>query len=239
MEHILTISGLISILTLTFMEIVLGIDNIIFISILTDKLPKEKQQFARNLGLGMALGIRVLLLFSLSYIIGLTAPIFTIFDHGISGRDLILLLGGLFLLYNSTSEIHEKVTHNEHEKENDATKPIKSVRSIIIQITLLDVVFSFDSILTAVGLVKEIEIMIIAVVFSMIIMMALSGKISAFINERPTLKVLALSFLLMIGTLLVLEAFHVEVPKGYIYFAMAFSFAVELLNLRVRRKKIN
>lgn len=232
-DPIFTTEGLISLATLTLMEVVLGIDNIVFISILTDKLHKDQQERARIIGLSLALITRVLLLLTITWIIGLTRTLLTVFEHEFSGRDLILLSGGLFLLFKSTTEIHSKTIGE------DLNKP-KSVRGLgfskaIFQILLLDIVFSFDSILTAVGLVKEVIIMIVAVVISMIVMILFSGMIARFVNTHPTIKMLALSFLLMIGLLLVVEAFEIHVPKGYVYFAMAFSLFVELLNMRMRR----
>lgn len=232
-DPIFTSEGLISLATLTLMEVVLGIDNIVFISILTDKLPKHQQEKARLIGLSLALITRILLLLTITWIIGLTKTLFILFEQDISGRDLILLAGGLFLLFKSTTEIHSKTIGE------DLNKP-KAIRHLgfstaIFQILLLDIVFSFDSILTAVGLVKEVIIMIVAVVISMIVMILFSGVIARFVNTHPTVKMLALSFLLMIGLLLVVEAFEVHVPKGYVYFAMAFSLFVELLNMRMRR----
>lgn len=246
-----TTGGLVSLFTLSLLEIVLGIDNLIFISIIADKLPKEKQAQARNIGILMALVVRIALLFAITWIIGLTADIFnfndiltsigldlglseeTIHKMGISGKDLILLIGGLFLIAKSTSEIHEKL-----EVEEEAHGPsgkAKGIMGAVIQIVMIDIVFSFDSILTAVGLVKEVIIMIVAVVISLTIMLIFAKKVSDFINNHPSLKMLALSFLIMIGFLLTVEAFEVAVPKGYIYFAMAFAFIVELLNMRLRK----
>ncbi|MEO8666507.1 MAG: TerC family protein [Ignavibacteria bacterium] len=224
----------VSLLTLTFLEIVLGIDNIIFISILTGKLQAQEREKARVTGLSIALVFRILLLLAISWIAGLVEPLFTIFGLGFSGRDLILLGGGIFLLIKSTLEIHEKI---EGEEEGSDKKGISKFWNIIIQIILLDLVFSLDSVITAVGLVKEVSVMIIAIVISMIIMILFAGKVSDFIHKHPTIKMLALAFLLMIGLLLVVEAFHVHVPKGYIYFAMAFSFLVEMLNIKMRKKK--
>ena len=224
----------ISLITLTVLEIVLGIDNIIFISILAGKLPKNQQEKARRIGLLLALGIRIILLFSITWIVGLKEPFFTIMDHGFSGRDIVLLAGGLFLMAKSTTEIHGKVTDEEDHTKKSLTK--LTLNSAILQIIGLDIIFSFDSILTAVGLVDDVSIMIIAVVVSMIVMMVSARAVSDFVNNHPTIKMLALSFLLMIGFMLTIEAFHVEVPKGYIYFAMAFSLLVELLNMRVRKK---
>lgn len=238
-EIFATSAAWISLLTLAFLEIILGIDNIIFISIITGKLPKEDQRKGRLIGLALALVMRIILLFGIAYIASLTKPLFTIAGAGFSGRDLILFGGGLFLIYKSTVEIHEKI--EPHEEENKNVKA-RSLNAAIVQIILIDLVFSFDSILTAVGLVKEVVIMILAVVISMIIMMLFSKNIADFINERPTLKVLALSFLIMIGFMLVFEGLHSihhqEIPKGYAYFAMAFAFGVEILNLRVRPKQL-
>lgn len=226
--------GWIALLTLTFLEIVLGIDNIIFISIVTNKLPQQQQKKARNLGLGLALIFRILLLFSISYIIGLTKPLFTIGSFDFSARDLVLALGGLFLLAKSTSEIHHKMEGGEEEMKKAAAK--RNFAGTIVQIILLDIIFSFDSILTAVGLTKHIIIMIIAVIIALLIMIAFAGAVSNFINKHPTLQILALSFLILIGFMLMVEAIHYEIPKGYIYFAVFFSLIVELVNLRVRKK---
>jgi predicted tellurium resistance membrane protein TerC len=229
-----TAAGLISLITLIIMEIVLGIDNIIFISILAGKLPLEQQARARRIGLSLALIIRIGLLFSISWIAGLKYDLFTMMGHGFSGRDIVLFLGGLFLMAKSTSEIHEKIANEEHF--SDSTIKKLTLNSAILQIIGLDIVFSFDSILTAVGLVEHVSIMIVAVVISMIVMLIAAKSVSDFVNNHPTIKMLALSFLLMIGFMLIIEAFDFEVPKGYIYFAMAFSLLVELLNLRMRKK---
>lgn len=231
---IFSVDGLIGLFTLIFMEIVLGIDNIIFISILAGKLPKNQQEKARRVGLILALGIRILLLFSISWIVGLIEPFFTIMGQGFSGRDIVLLIGGLFLMAKSTTEIHGKVT-DEEDHTNKSLKKL-TLNAAILQIIGLDIIFSFDSILTAVGLVDHVSIMIIAVIVSMLVMLAAAKAVSDFVNKHPTIKMLALSFLLMIGFMLTIEAFHVEVPKGYVYFAMAFSLLVELLNMRVRKK---
>jgi len=231
---IFSVDGLIGLFTLIVMEIVLGIDNIIFISILAGKLPENQQDRARKIGLTFALGIRILLLFSISWIVGLKEPFFTILNHGFSGRDIVLLIGGLFLMAKSTSEIHGKIADDEHTIGSSAKK--LSINSAIAQIIGLDIIFSFDSILTAVGLVDHVSIMIIAVIVSLIVMLMAARSISDFVNKNPTIKMLALSFLLMIGFMLTIEAFHYEVPKGYIYFAMAFSLLVELLNMKVRKK---
>jgi predicted tellurium resistance membrane protein TerC len=229
----------ISLLTLTFMEVVLGIDNIIFISIVAGKLPREKQGQARNIGLTLALIFRVMLLLGITWIVGLKEPLFTIdlpggfSDFGVTGRDLILLAGGLFLIAKSTSEIHHKLEGDELGQE--AVKPVHSLGKVIFQIVLVDIVFSFDSILTAVGLVDHVIIMIIAVIISMGIMLAFSKYIADFVNKHPTVKMLALAFLIMIGVMLVIEAAHQHVSKGYIYFAMFFSLVVEMLNMRLRK----
>lgn len=229
-----TSEGLIALVTLTFLEIVLGVDNIIFISIVSNKLPKEQQAKARNIGLILALVFRIALLFGISYIIGLTAPLFTVFTHEISGRDLVLIVGGLFLLAKSTSEIHHKIEGQENE--SGVVKAVTTLGKTIVQIVLLDIVFSFDSILTAVGLSDHISIMITAVVISLGVMMVFAGRIAKFINEHPTLQILALSFLILIGFMLILDGLGQHVPKGYIYFAVAFSLIVEVINIRVRKK---
>ncbi|MEO7274698.1 MAG: TerC family protein [Vicinamibacterales bacterium] len=219
--------------TLTFLEIVLGVDNIIFISILSGKLPAEQQATARRVGLLGAMGTRILLLFSLAWIIRLTAPLFNLAGHPISGRDLILILGGLFLLGKSTFEIHDKL---EGEEGHASSKVAASFASVIVQIMLLDIVFSLDSVITAVGMVDELWVMIAAVVISVALMMVSAEPISAFVHKHPTVKMLALSFLLLIGMSLLLEGFGQHIPKGYIYFAMGFSVFVEMVNLRLRRK---
>jgi predicted tellurium resistance membrane protein TerC len=236
MEIFLHSETWISLLTLTFLEIVLGIDNIIFISIVADKLPKESQSKARTIGLLLAIVVRVALLFAISWIIQLTEPILTIDDFELSVRDLILIAGGLFLLAKSTSEIHQKIEGDSVE-ESATEAAMSSVSRAITQIILLDVVFSFDSILTAVGLSDEIIIMVCAVVIALLVMLLFAKKISDFVNENPTVKMLALSFLLMIGTLLILDGAHVHVPKGYIYFSLAFSLFVEFLNQKMRKKR--
>jgi predicted tellurium resistance membrane protein TerC len=218
-------------LTLLSLEIVLGVDNIIFISILAGKLPSNRQRQARLVGLGLAMITRILLLLSLSWIVRLTAPLFAILRHEISGRDLILIVGGLFLLAKSTHEIHQKL-EGETGRAAAATRP--SFASVLIQILLLDVVFSLDSVITAVGMVDEIAIMVAAVVCAVGFMMVFAGSISAFVERHPTIKMLALSFLLLIGVTLIAEGFDQHIPKGYIYFAMAFSVFVEMLNLRIR-----
>lgn len=221
-------------LTLTFLEIVLGVDNIIFISIISGRLPEGQEKRARNIGLMLALLMRIGLLLGITWIIGFTEPVLTLFEHEFSGRDLILLIGGLFLIGKSTNEIHDKLEGDEHGEE---VKKEVSFTSVIFQIVALDAVFSFDSILTAVGLTSEVIIMIIAVVIAMFTMMAFAGRISEFINKHPSLQMLAMSFLILIGFMLALEAFHFDIPKGYIYFAVFFSLMVELLNMRRRKNQ--
>jgi predicted tellurium resistance membrane protein TerC len=218
--------------TLTFLEIVLGVDNVIFISILSGKLPESQQPRARRLGLLGAMVTRVLLLFSLAWIIRLTEPWFTIVGQEISGRDLILILGGLFLIGKSTYEIHDKL---EGEEGHASKKVPATFASVIVQIMLLDIVFSLDSVITAVGMVDELWVMIAAVIIAVLIMMVSAEPISAFVHKHPTVKMLALSFLLLIGMSLLLEGFDHHIPKGYIYFAMGFSVFVEMINLRIRR----
>jgi predicted tellurium resistance membrane protein TerC len=218
--------------TLTLLEIVLGIDNIVFISILADKLPEAERARARVLGLALAMITRILLLFSLTWIIRLTAPLFVVLGEEISGRDLVLLLGGLFLLAKSTHEIHGNLEGPEGEH---STRSAPSFAGVLIQIMLLDIVFSLDSVITAVGMVDEIGVMIAAVVVAVGFMMLFSRPLSRFVNRHPTVKMLALSFLLMIGIALIAEGLDQHIPKGYIYFAMAFSLGVELLNLRARK----
>jgi predicted tellurium resistance membrane protein TerC len=235
-QEILTLHGLFSILTLTVMEIVLGIDNIIFISILAGKLPRSQQQKARSIGLGMAFIFRASLLTAISWIVGLTTPLFTIFSFGLSGRDIILLVGGVFLLTNTLTEIISKLKGEDEEQEFNPKA--LSLTSAVIQIILLDIIFSFDSILTAVGLVKNPVIMIIAVLFSLMIMLRFSRIIGDYVNSHPTIRMLALAFLVMIGILLVIESFHMEIPKSYVYVAMVFSLIVEYLNMRVRQLEL-
>lgn len=234
MELFLSLDTWIALLTLTFLEIVLGIDNIIFISIVAGKLPKEDQPRARIIGLSLALIVRIILLLGISWLIGLTDPVLTIYDFKLSWRDIILAVGGLFLIAKSTSEIHHKMEGDEHEME---VKKPKAFSNAIVQIVLLDIIFSFDSILTAVGLTDEIILMIIAVFLSIIVMMLFAKAISDFVNKHQTLQILALSFLILIGFMLVVEAVHTHVPKGYIYFAVFFSLVVEVINIRARKKK--
>jgi len=224
----------ISLITLVILEIVLGIDNIVFISILAGRLPEPLAHKARQVGLAAAMITRILLLLTISWVIRLTAPIFSILEMEISGRDLIMLAGGLFLIYKATHEIHNKL---EGEEEHRTVKAAPSFNSVIIQIATLDIVFSLDSVITAVGMASHLWVMIAAVITAVGVMMWASDGISAFVNQHPTVKMLALSFLLLIGFSLVVEAFEVHIPKGYIYFAMGFSIFVEMLNLRVRTKR--
>ncbi|WP_299461489.1 TerC family protein [uncultured Microscilla sp.] len=245
MEHLFTTEAAISLLSLTVLEIILGVDNVVFISIVSGKLPKELQPKARNWGLILAIIPRVLLLLAISWVLTLTQDLVDLHLFGyrfeLKGKGLILLIGGIFLIYSSTKEIHHKMTGKDEQEGKAGTASFKKV---IFSIVLLNIVFSFDSVLTAVGLAKHVEIMIIAVIISSLIMMGFAGKISDFVNANPTVKVLALSFLLMIGMLLMAEAIEingheVEVPKGYVYFAMAFSLFVELLNLRISKTNEN
>ncbi|MSS70850.1 MAG: TerC family protein [Candidatus Latescibacteria bacterium] len=223
----------IALVTLTFLEVVLGIDNVIFISILAGKLPEHQQEKARRVGLGLAMFTRIALLFSLAWIIRLTAPLFEILGQEISGRDIILILGGLFLLAKSTHEIHQKL---EGEEGHASARVVPSFSGVIVQILLLDVVFSLDSVITAVGMANALWVMVTAVVIAVGIMMVSAGTISGFVDRHPTVKVLALSFLLLIGFSLIAEGMDQHIPKGYIYFAMAFSVFVEMVNLRLRRR---
>jgi predicted tellurium resistance membrane protein TerC len=223
-----------ALLTLTALEIVLGIDNIIFISILADRLPADQRQRARTTGLLLAMLMRIAMLFSIGWMLGLTQTLFTLAGHPFNGRDLILLLGGLFLIYKSTTEIHAKLEGVEHERAAGAGTV--SFSSVIIQIVLLDIVFSLDSVITAIGMTTNITIAVVAVVISIGIMLGAAKPLADFVNRHPTVKILALSFLLLIGMTLVAEGLGQHIPKGYIYFAMAFSVVVEILNLRLRKK---
>ncbi len=234
MELFLSAETWIALLTLTFLEIVLGIDNVIFISIVTNKLPKHNQQYARRVGLSIALLFRITLLALISWMTqNLIHPLFSVFGLSFSIRELVLMAGGLFLLARSTSEIHSKM---ELIHEKDKKIVYDRVIKVILQITILDIIFSFDSILTAVGLTTHLSLMIIAVTAAMFLMVFFAGIISRFISEHPTLEILALSFLILIGFMLVLEGVHIEVPKGYIYFAVFFSLMVEMINMRIRKK---
>jgi predicted tellurium resistance membrane protein TerC len=227
-----TSENLIALLTLSSLEIVLGIDNIVFISILVAKLPADRQSSARRIGLLLAMGMRIALLLAITWVMGLTQPLFSVLGQGFTGRDLILLFGGLFLVAKATWEIHDKLEGSEHGR---AAPRVASYGGILVQIMLLDIVFSLDSVITAVGMAREVAIMIAAVVIAIIVMMIFAGAISDFIERHPTMKMLALSFLLLIGVVLIADGLGQHVSKGYIYFAMAFSLFVEVLNLRLRR----
>jgi len=235
MDAFFTSSGLLALIMLTFLEIVLGVDNVIFISILSSKLPGSQQGPARRMGLVAAMGMRILLLLSVVWIIRLTAPLFYILGRPISGRDLILIGGGLFLLANAIIEIHERL---EGEESHSSARGPTSFAAVITQIAVLDIVFSLDSVITAVGMAEEISIMVTAVILAVGVMMLSAGPISSFVNRHPTVKGLALSFLLLIGVSLIGEGLGMHIPKGYIYFAMGFSAFVEVINLRVRRRAV-
>ena len=232
-EWLFQIEGWIALTTLIALEIVLGIDNIIFISILVSRLPAAQRDKARRLGLALAMGTRLLLLLSLVWVMNLVEPLFTIFDTAISGRDIILIGGGLFLLAKSTHEIHNSFDEGE---EQSSSKVTSNFFGVLVQIAILDIVFSLDSVITAVGLVDHISIMMIAVIAAVAVMMFAAKPIGEFVDGHPTIKMLALSFLILVGFTLIAEGFKVHIPKGYIYFAMAFSFAVEVLNIRLRAK---
>ncbi len=233
LEFLLSPEIWIAFFTLTALELVLGIDNIIFISILVDKLPKEQQELARKIGLFLAMFMRIALLLLLSWIVGLTEPVLTLFDYGISGRDLILIAGGLFLIWKSTGEVHQLL---EGEEGSESAKVASSFAGVIAQIMVIDLVFSLDSIITAVGMVSQVGVMIAAVVTSVGLMMLFAKSIGEFVSNHPTIKMLALSFLVVVGVVLIADGFGHHVPKGYIYFAMAFSVGVEMLNIRMRKK---
>ena len=246
MEIFLQADTWLAFITLCFLEIVLGIDNIIFISIVSNKLPEEHRRKTRNIGLALAMGVRILLLLGITWIIGFTEPLFTVSkniilheDMAFSGRDLILGFGGLFLIAKSTMEINHEMEGEDEAEGAIGKKAVVTISGTIVQIILLDIIFSFDSILTAIGVVKEVEIMIAAIVVSIIIMMLFAGRISKFIQDHPSMEVLALGFLILIGFMLFLEALHYDIPKGYIYFAVAFSMLIELTNIRVRKKRGN
>lgn len=233
MHDLFTVENLIAFVTLTALEIVLGIDNIVMVAILTGKLPEKQQAQARQIGLALAMGMRILLLLTLSWIMGLTKPFVTLWGFGISGRDLILLVGGLFLIGKGTVEIHDKIEGGAHDT---ATAKLASYGMVLAQIMLLDIVFSLDSVITAVGMAQNVIVMIAAIIVAVLVMMVFAGTVSGFITRHPTLKVLALSFLILIGVMLTVEGLHQHVSKGYIYFAMAFSLFVEILNIRMRTK---
>ena len=232
---LLTADGLIALVTLTAMEIVLGIDNVVFLAILAGRLPVDQQPFARRLGLSLALGIRIGLLLAISWIMGLTEPFFSVLGRGVSGRDLILLGGGLFLIAKATWEIYDKVEAGHEATAAGAKRG--AFMLVLIQILLIDIVFSLDSVITAVGMANDLAIMIIAMVLSMLVMLVVAGAVSDFVNRHPSVKILALSFLLLIGVMLVAEGAGTHVDKAYIYFAMAFSLLVEMLNLRYHKKR--
>ena len=232
MEWITSPEAWIALLTLTVLEIVLGIDNVVFISILAGKLPPSQQAKARRLGLGLAMIMRIALLFSITLIIKLTAPLFTVLGEEISGRDLVLIVGGLFLLAKSTHEIHERL---EGEEGEASVRVRPSLNSVLVQIMLLDIVFSLDSVITAVGMADDLGVMVAAVVIAVVFMMVFAGPVSNFVDRHPTVKMLALSFLLLIGVALIADGLNQHIPKGYIYFAMAFSVGVEMLNLRMKK----
>jgi predicted tellurium resistance membrane protein TerC len=234
MELLTSPEAWIAFATLTALELVLGTDNIIFISILVDKLPQEKREIARKIGLFMAMFMRIGLLLVLSWIVGLVEPMLTVMGHAISGRDAILILGGLFLIWKSTTEIHESIEGEEHEH---TVKKTVTFASVILQIMVIDLVFSLDSIITAVGMVDEVEIMIAAVIVSVGLMMVFARGIGEFVSNHPSIKMLALSFLVVVGVVLIAEGFEHHIPKGYIYFAMAFSVCVEMLNIKFRKRR--
>lgn len=222
--------------TLTALEIVLGIDNIIFISILVGRLPEQRRNLARNLGLALAMITRLLLLASIAWVMGLTETLFSAFDHAISGRDIILIGGGLFLLFKATHEIHNSLEGSDDASSTPTGVAAASFGMILVQIAILDIVFSLDSVITAVGLVSDISIMAIAIISAVLVMLFAAKSIGEFVDRHPTIKMLALSFLILVGVTLIVEGFDIHVPKGYIYFAMAFSVAVEMLNIRLRKK---
>jgi predicted tellurium resistance membrane protein TerC len=231
--ELFTSENAIALATLAALEIVLGIDNIVFISILVGKLPKSRQAAARRIGLLLAMGMRIALLLAISWVMGLTETLFTVLEHGFTGRDLILLIGGLFLVAKATYEIHDKLEGGHHEA--GGAPKAASFGAILVQIMLLDIVFSLDSVITAVGMARHVEIMIAAVVIAVVVMMIFAARIGSFIERHPTMKMLALSFLLLIGVVLIADGFGQHVSKGYIYFAMAFSLFVEVMNIRLRK----
>jgi predicted tellurium resistance membrane protein TerC len=234
MSALLSFDALLGLATLTLMEIVLGIDNVVFIAILVAKLPAAKQKLARRLGLTLALGIRILLLLTISWIMGLTKPLVTFGENEISGRSLILLGGGLFLIFKATREIYEKVEAKRHDTERGKGRAVFGW--VLFQILLLDIVFSLDSVITAIGMANQVSVMIIAMVLAMLVMLVSAGAVSDFVERHPSVKILALAFLLLIGVMLVAEGMGTHMAKGYVYFAMAFSLLVEMLNMRYRRR---
>ncbi len=232
---LLTSDNLLALATLTLMEVVLGIDNVVFLAIVVGKLPPSRQPLARRLGLTLALGIRILLLLMISSIMGLTAPLFTVLGRGVSGRNLVLLVGGLFLMFKATWEIYDKLEAAHAEADRGAARG--AFMLVLFQVLLLDIVFSLDSVITAVGMANQVSIMVTAMVVAMVVMLASAGSISGFVERHPSVKILALSFLLLIGVMLVAEGMGTHMEKGYVYFAMAFSLFVELLNIRYRKKR--
>ncbi|MBG0790204.1 MAG: TerC family protein [Desulfovibrionaceae bacterium] len=235
LEGLFTIENLIALVTLSSLEIVLGIDNIVFVVVVTNKLPEASRDMARRLGIGLAMITRIALLLAISAIMGLTAPLFTVFDHVVSGRDVVLLVGGLFLLAKATHEIHDKLEGPDNGESR--VRANYSYASAIIQIMLLDVVFSLDSVITAVGMAQHLGVMIAAIVAAVLVMLLFSGPVSDFVSAHPTVQMLAFSFLLLVGIFLIAEGLHKHIDRGYIYFAMAFSLFVEFLNLRVRKAR--
>ena len=233
METLFSIHSIIPFLTLCALELVLGIDNIVFISIISDRLPAHQRRNARTIGLSLAIMTRIMLLLSLSWMMSLTEPLFTVFTQSISGRDIILILGGLFLIAKSTHEIHQKL---ESKEDSNAKHKTSKFLFILLQILLLDIVFSLDSVITAVGMVNEIPIMVAAIIVSTLIMIFASHSIAEFVDKHPTIKLLALSFLVLIGVALLAEGFDTHIPKGYIYFSMTYALIVEILNIRLRKK---
>ena len=233
MDWITSPEAWVALATLTLLEIVLGIDNIVFISILSEKVPAHQQNRARQIGLAMAMATRIVLLFSIVWVMSLTRPLFELFDHGFSGRDLILIVGGLFLLWKATHEVHDKLEGEDHARDASAGKA--ALGAVVVQIALLDIVFSLDSVITAVGMAEDIGVMVTAVVLAVGFMMLSAARVSAFVSHHPTVKMLALSFLLLIGMSLIGEGLGHHIPKGYIYFAMGFSLFVETLNLRAAK----
>jgi predicted tellurium resistance membrane protein TerC len=233
-DWLATPEGWVALGTLTALEVVLGIDNIIFISVLVARLPKDQRTLARRLGLGLAMVARLGLLFSISWLMGLTQPWFALLGNDISARDLILIVGGLFLMAKATHEIHYSL---EGAGQHDSALPVSSLGAALVQISLLDIVFSLDSVITAVGLVDQVSLMAIAIILAVVVMLMAATSIGTFVDEHPTIKILALSFLILVGVTLMVEGFDVHVPKGYIYFAMAFSVTVEMLNIRMRTKR--
>jgi predicted tellurium resistance membrane protein TerC len=235
MASLLSFDALLGLATLTLMEIVLGIDNIVFIAILVAKLPASQQELARRLGITFALGIRILLLLTISWIMGLTKPLITVFEMEVSGRDLILLGGGLFLMFKATREIYDKVEGGPHETEGAGSSAVFGW--VLVQILLLDIVFSLDSVITAVGMANQVSVMVTAMVLAMLVMLVSAGAVSGFVERHPSVKILALAFLMLIGVMLVAEGMGSHMSKGYVYFAMAFSLFVEMLNMRYRKRQ--